>query len=72
MDGAEPVGTEAFGGMTSRVVLALQSAREEPLGQQPASVQYVPAGQYSVGEEMSILLFSTEEGQGKLTSIRAA
>jgi hypothetical protein len=39
----------AGGGMTLKVVLAPHSERGVPLGQHPASVQKVPAGQYAVG-----------------------
>jgi hypothetical protein len=44
---AEAVGSGASGRMTLKVVVALQSARESSLGQQPASVHRFPAGQYS-------------------------
>jgi hypothetical protein len=41
------VGSGASGRMTLKVVVALQSASDNSLGQQPASVHRSPAGQYS-------------------------
>jgi len=43
----------AGGGMTLRVAVAPHSSRDISLGQQPALVQRVPAGQYSVGGKVS-------------------